>query len=165
MKISTKFKRVAAILLLVIPCVTTAKKPEGFSDYQCMVANLYFEARGEGYEGMKAVAAVTLNRVKSKKYPPNICAVVFQRKQFSWTHQKRWVHIQRIMQGDTSGMKAQDVKAYNLAAKVALRSVRGALKVPKLEGSMYYHAVYVNPKWAGKMQRIARVGTHVFYRS
>lgn len=158
------FLKAVAILLLLVPATSTAKKHEGFSDYQCMVANLYFEARGEGYEGMKAVAAVTMNRVKSKRYPPNVCAVVFQRKQFSWTHQKRWGHIKRIMQGDTTGLKAGDLQAYNLAVFVAKRSVRGTLNVPKLEGSMYYHATYVNPTWARKMQKVARVGTHIFYR-
>lgn len=34
---------------------------------------------------MKAVAIVTINRVKNSKFPGTICDVVYQPKQFSWT--------------------------------------------------------------------------------
>jgi spore germination cell wall hydrolase CwlJ-like protein len=56
-------------------------------DILCLTANLYFEARGEGVKGLKAVADVTLNRVKSKKYPSSVCKVVFQKSQFSWVNE------------------------------------------------------------------------------
>jgi len=38
-------------------------------DTECLATNIYFEARGESYEGQKAVAFVTLNRVESNKFP------------------------------------------------------------------------------------------------
>lgn len=65
----------------------------------CLAANLYFEARGEPLKGQLAVAKVTLNRVKSKQYPDSICAVVFQKHQFSWTKQQPWAEIQKALNG------------------------------------------------------------------
>ena len=47
-------------------------------ELDCMVANLYHEARGEGFAGMYAVAMVVLNRVQDKRYPDTVCGVVQQ---------------------------------------------------------------------------------------
>ena len=51
-----------------------------------MALNIYHEARGEVTEGQIAVAQVTVNRAKDKRWPDTICGVVYQSKQFSWTH-------------------------------------------------------------------------------
>ena len=39
----------------------------------CMADNIYFEARNQGTAGWSAVASVTLNRVKDKRYPNTVC--------------------------------------------------------------------------------------------
>lgn len=151
-------------LLVAAPAVIEAKHWANKSDFQCMIANLYFEARGEGTEGMKAVAKVTMNRVKSKRYPGTICGVVFQRKQFSWTHQQKWKVIDKIMQGNVSKLRGKDLQAYKNAVIIASSAVENKINIQSLDGSMFYHATYVKPKWARKMQKVAVVGTHVFYR-
>lgn len=155
-----------ALIALAAFCVLPvgAKVETGLTPLQCMTANIYFEARGESIKGMEAVANVTMNRVKSKRYPKSVCAVVFQRKQFSWTHQQSWGAINKIMQGDTSKMKQQDKLAYTKAYKIAVQSMLGLANVPGLDNSMFYHAAYVQPKWASKMQRVAKIGSHVFYK-
>ncbi len=64
-------------------------------DLASMACNIYWEGRNQGSEGMLAIAAVTLWRVKSPDYPDTIADVVweknwskrFQRNiaMFSWT--------------------------------------------------------------------------------
>ena len=52
----------------------------------CGAQNVYFESQGEPGLGMVAVSQVVLNRVEDKRWPATICEVVWQNKQFSWTH-------------------------------------------------------------------------------
>src|SRR5690606_7807258 len=47
-------------------------------DLECLTQAAYYEARGEGRDGMKAVAQVVLNRVRHSAYPNTVCGVVYQ---------------------------------------------------------------------------------------
>ena len=156
-------KLLLLILVCLLPLSLEAKRWNSSTEFQCMVANLYFEARGEGYEGMKAVAAVTVNRMKSGKYPRTLCGVIFQRKQFSWTHQKSWSSIQKIMTGSIK-LSGKDAKAYQNAVIIAAEATRKTFSVDKLQDSLFYHAYYVHPRWTRKMQKVAIVGSHIFYK-
>ena len=129
----------------------------------CLAANLYFEARSEPLKGQLAVAKVTLNRVKSKQYPDSICAVVFQRKQFSWTHQQPWTKIQKALNGLEPSKNPLEVSAYQQAMKTAKTSLKTDLKHILPDDALWYHATYVNPKWNRKMKQVKKVGSHVFY--
>ena len=60
-------------------------------EFKCLSDNIYHEARGEGDKGMRLVGHVTLNRALSSKYPSNLCKVVYQSNQFSWTSNPRAV--------------------------------------------------------------------------
>jgi len=62
-------------------------------DLVCLAMNIYHEGRGEEMRGQAAIAAVTMNRVRSARYPDTVCAVVWQRKQFSWTRAAARHHI------------------------------------------------------------------------
>ena len=52
----------------------------------CLSLNIYFEARNQSIKGMALVAEVTINRVRHPDWPSRVCEVVWQNKQFSWTH-------------------------------------------------------------------------------
>jgi spore germination cell wall hydrolase CwlJ-like protein len=52
----------------------------------CLALNVYFEARNQDTDGQILVAEVTMNRVADDRFPDEICAVVWQNKAFSWTH-------------------------------------------------------------------------------
>ena len=45
---------------------------------RCLAQAIYFEARGEPFEGRMAVAEVIRNRVAARNYPNDVCGVVFQ---------------------------------------------------------------------------------------
>ncbi len=57
---------------------------EADADTLKLLASLiYCEARGESYEGMQAVGAVVMNRVRSQAYPNTVYDVIFASGQFS----------------------------------------------------------------------------------
>lgn len=131
-------------------------------ELRCLAANIFFEARGENAEAQQAVAQVTINRVNSKHYPNDICAVVFQSKQFSWTFQQSSENIQKLLEADLSGYNSLDTlgyqKAYKIASRAVLKPFRG---IPS--DALWYHADYVSPKWAKVKQAVGYYGTHIFY--
>lgn len=52
-------------------------------DLKLLASIIWCEARGEPYEGMLAVGAVVMNRVKSPAYPNTVFGVIFASGQFS----------------------------------------------------------------------------------
>lgn len=115
----------------------------------CLSMNVYFEARNQPIAGQVAVAQVTMNRVNSPDYPDTVCGVVNQRNQFSWywdgksdvpKHEKSWDNAQMVALGVMAGSGHAD-----------------------LENVMHYHALYVKPYWAKKMQVVAKIDDHIFY--
>lgn len=118
------------------------------AELDCLTRNIYHEARGEQAEGQYAVANVTINRLKSGKWGNNICDVVYAKKQFSWTHQKK--------------LPKPDVVAWAQAQEVAVNSLRGT-RVRGLDQSLFYHATYVNPNWVNNNHYVTQIGQHKFY--
>ena len=60
----------------------------------CVALVVYFESRGEIYEGQQDVASVVWNRKEDPRWPSNSCEVAKQPKQFAvlfWPEdQKAW---------------------------------------------------------------------------
>lgn len=150
-------------LVSISTAVHTSKVDTVKQDLYCMAANLYFEARGESELGQKAVAKVTMNRVNSGKYPDSVCKVVFQKYQFSWTHQEPWNKIQKALNGVEPSKNPLDVSAYQQALKTAKTSLKTNLNGILPDDALWYHANYVNPSWVRKMKKVKKVGKHVFY--
>lgn len=120
----------------------------------CLATNIYFEARGESLEGQFAVAEVTLNRVASTNYPDEICEVVWQPKQFSWTH-------------DGKSDKPRDKTAWMVAMYVASTAINdwSAMEYSVVGYDVtHYHNNTVRPRWSRAMQPVATIGRHIFYR-
>ena len=136
-----------------------------------MLWNLMHEARGEGTEGMLAVANVVANRVLSDKYPSTVCGVVLQKNQFSWTRDK--VKVQQMFSGGYDGFKravqrqgTEDYLAYQRASSIASMSVLElSRRVPMggNKGTMYYAHRKVDNEWTRKMKVQYTVKNHVFY--
>lgn len=134
-------------------------------DLNCLTANIYFEARGESLQGKQAVAAVTLNRVKSKKYPKTICAVVEQRRQFSWVNNLNRKAMQSIKESGFKPKKPLDLIAYQESEQVARTMLKVGAKHILPEQVLWYHADFVKPVWATKMQKVKVIDKHVFYKT
>ncbi len=130
------------------------------SEVTCLATAIYFEARGEAEKGQIAVAQVVLNRLKNPAYPKTICSVVYQNKnvrnrcQFSFAC-------------DGIPDRISDPKAW--ASSLAL--ARNVLNDPKnlymadIGAATHYHATYVRPRWASSMNKVEKIGRHVFYKT
>lgn len=131
-----------------------------FSDREqhCLTAGIYFEARGEPVRGQAAVAQVILNRVKNPAYPNSICGVVYQNKE--WRNR-----CQFSFACDKIKDKVNDPKRWQTASYVARETTHGRIWLTEVGSSTHYHATYVKPRWARAMQKVGRIGLHVFYRT
>ena len=123
---------------------------------RCLAIAIYFEARGEPVRGQVAVGQVILNRVRSPLFPETICGVVYQGQmqkgcQFSFT-----------CDGQTD--IPRDNEQWALAQDIAKQITAGELWLPEVGYSTFYHANYVNPRWAGSMNMIDKIGRHIFYK-
>lgn len=117
----------------------------------CLALNVYHEARGEDHLGQLAVAQVTMNRVRSERYPDNVCDVVYQQSQFSWTH---LIEDQR----------PHEREAWERAQLIAQEAYHGYVEVPGItEDTLHYHAFWVNPRWSRGRNPVAVIGVHEFY--
>jgi spore germination cell wall hydrolase CwlJ-like protein len=113
---------------------------------------LYFEARGEGLEGMIAVGHVIMNRVEARDI--TVKQVVLQPNQFSWTRGD-----------DPQGRLVKDLEALVLAAQAASRVLAERMDGKDFFGANhYFNYNAVKPKWADRMHKVARIGEHDFYK-
>ena len=136
--------------------VSTAPLPQ--DDLQavtCMAQNLWFETRGSSRTDQLAVANVVLNRVDDPRYPNDICEVIWQPHQFSWTNDGRSDQV-RVL-------SPTDRRVWKQIVEVAIASVKGTAEDPT-DGATHFHATYVQPAWAGSLRRLVRIDDHVYYR-
>ncbi len=138
-----------ALVLLAVAVAAPAHETDVRDELRCLALNVYFEARSEPLAGMFAVAAVTLNRVRSPRYPDSVCGVVWQPRQFSWTH-------------DEHPDQPRETDAWEDALWIA--RVTYEFSHPSNVGkAVHFHAAYVTPPWSRKRTRITRIGRHIFY--
>jgi hypothetical protein len=122
----------------------------------CLTAAVYYEAAGEGEQGQRAVAQVVLNRVRHPAFPASVCDVVYQGSE-------RQTGCQFTFTCDGSLARAPSRAGWDRARKIATAALAGSV-----EGSVgmatHYHANFVVPYWAPRLDKIAAVGAHIFYR-
>ena len=136
--------------------LTFREKQYEFVDYtqvKCLATNIYFEARGESKLGQKAVAWVTLNRVEDPNYPDTICDVVWDNKQFSWTHDGK---------SDVPIDKDAWLEAQLVAMQVLIDQQLN--NDDPTEGSIMFHEASIKPYWRKKYEVTSRIDNHVFYK-
>jgi len=122
----------------------------------CLAAAAFFEA-GDDAEGERAVAQVVLNRVRHPAFPKTVCGVVFQGSE-------RRTGCQFTFTCDGSlARRAPSDGAWRRARAVATAALAGGVYAP-VGLATHYHADWVIPYWSASLDRIARVGTHLFYR-
>ena len=122
---------------------------------ECLAVAVYFEARDQPIEGQYAVAEVVMNRVMDKRWPDTICGVVFQKKQFSFTHDGKSDRMEYYAKDNPL-----EWKAMNQAREVAKQVFEeGHVEMT----STHYHSLSVRPSWAKHYKFDGRIGDHVFY--
>ena len=115
------------------------------ADINLLARCVYGEARGEPYTGQVAVAAVVLNRVRSRKFPNAISSVIYQSGAFT-----------AVADGQINLSPNQS--AYN-AARDALNGwdpTNGCL--------YYYNPATATSKWIWSLKVELKIGRHSFAR-
>lgn len=119
----------------------------------CLADNIYYEARGEPTVGQVMVALTTLNRADLNKFPPSVCAVVYQSHQFSWTRDKELL------------ARPKDMKSWYKAASIAVMTYTGmVLDISKGATHYYAYKLVDKPEWAMSMTKVKKVGGHYFFK-
>lgn len=138
-----------ALLLSTASCEhAPAPSVAQVNDTLCMLKNIYHEARGEGVEGMQAVALVTLNRAKQQD--KTVCEVVYQRKQFSWANTAK-------------GRNKPITGNINTVYTVASQAMTGVLD-DITGGATHYHTKKVRPVWRKALDKVGTINNHIFYK-
>jgi len=144
----------------------------------CLAENIYFEARSDSVAGQAAVADVVINRMFDSRYPNTICKVVTEGPiRESWKTRQNpdlddservYYPVRHRCQFswycDGKAEKINDKKAWIKAQYIAYQMLYADRYRGITEGATHYHAHYVNPTWASKIQFIDDIGSHKFYR-
>jgi|TARA_R110000751_G_C13791630_1_gene482217 spore germination cell wall hydrolase CwlJ-like protein len=121
-----------------------------------LARTIWGEARGEGAQGMQAVANVVMNRANNPGWwGHDVITVCLADKQFSaWNlNDANYSKIQTVNASDAS---------FALALQIAGRAVAGTL--PDITGgATHYHTAAVNPFWDDAMTYLGAIGRHLFY--
>jgi N-acetylmuramoyl-L-alanine amidase len=158
---------VLALILVLSPTKITQPNASGITrveqiekDYLCLVEVLYFEARGEPKQGMKAVASVVYNRTKAKGYPSDYCGVVQQPKQFSYRNK-----LGRSTKVIKPIVKPSEQKIYADIRAIAFEAAVGALKHDLPKDVVFYQRKELRTKWAKDSKFVVTIGNHSFFKS
>jgi len=126
----------------------------------CLSVAMYFEARGEGVYGQRAVAEVILNRRDSPSFPDTVCEVVHQGYDPA---NPRLHRCQFSFYCDGRPETIDDPERFPWIRAMALRMLLGD-RSDLTRGALYFHAAWVSPGWARRFRKTARVEQHLFYR-
>ncbi|MET0362123.1 MAG: cell wall hydrolase [Sphingobium sp.] len=121
----------------------------------CLAAAMYYEAGDDGI-GQLAVGQVVLNRVRHPAFPANVCGVVIQGSeratgcQFTFTCDGA---LGRMPSG-----------AARTRALVHADLMLNGMVFAGVGLATHYHTTGVYPWWSGRLEKIAQVGSHLFFR-
>lgn len=152
-------------------------------EVQCLARNIFYESASEPEEGKVAVGIVTLNRTADPRFPSDVCGVVRQKTVFTRTKT-----VVKEVQGFLGPKKVQETKtvatpvcqfSWNChkvkqpreddprwiqSQQIARELADGGYEHYRVKyaDAKHFHATYVKPGW--KLERVSRVGNHVFYK-
>ena len=127
----------------------------------CLALAVYFEARGEPVAGQMAVAQVAINRSRSDEFPDNVCEVITQGPIYKTSGQPVKHKCQFSFWCDGKPETVTDHAAWQTALEVARAA--WVMPIDITEGSTFYHATSVDPKWRYTKAKTVQIGQHIFY--
>jgi spore germination cell wall hydrolase CwlJ-like protein len=139
------------------PATTDTVLTRLLAEHRCLSEVLYYEARGEGDGGQKAIAEVVFHRMNTGNFGHSICAVVYEGAghpgcQFSFT-----------CNGDL--LRRKEPISWRSAEALAARILTGEVRLANATGgATNYHAISVSPGWADTLEKTTQIGNHIFYR-
>tara|TARA_B100000795_G_C22412893_1_gene291524 strand:- start:90 stop:524 length:435 start_codon:yes stop_codon:yes gene_type:complete len=131
------------------------------NENECLTDNIYFEARSQGFAGWVAVAQVTLNRVKDKRFPNTICEVVKQGLTYQSGHPIK-NKCQFSWYCDGKSDEIINTKIHEEISIMVNNYIHFGFDIT--DGATHYHADYVLPSWAKTKTKTIEIDDHIFYR-
>ena len=129
------------------------------AESHCLAEAMYYEARGEGIDGQKAVAEVVLQRTRNRNYANTVCAVVYEGVE------PGRLDCQFSFACDGSRDRPKEEEVWGETRLLAEKIMTGQVKLAnKTQRAIAYHSVEVTPFWSSSMVKTVRIGNHVFYR-
>ena len=140
-----------------LPGFALPRTASGMSDtaQQCLTQAIYYESATEPLAGKRAVAQVVLNRVRHPAYPATVCGVVYE----GWSAPV----CQFSFVCDGSLRRKPSASLWRESRDVARAALSGHVETD-VGTATHYHADYVLPRWAYELDKVRRVGQHLFYR-
>ena len=156
----------ARLINAAIPFATSlgpASRPFAFSGtdldreraVDCLASAMWYEA-GNDERGQRSVGQVILNRVRHPAFPANVCGVVFQGAE-------RRTGCQFTFTCDGALQRTPSLLAFTRARATARSMLNGSVD-SEVGLATHYHTDWVHPVWSAEMEKLARVGTHLFFR-
>ena len=121
----------------------------------CLAAGVLYEA-GDDAVGERAVAQVVLNRLRHPAFPKTVCGVVFQ-------GQERSTGCQFTFTCDGALRRQPSEGGWRRAREIAAAALAGSVYRP-VGHATHYHTDWVVPYWSSSLDKITKVGTHLFFR-
>ena len=144
------------ILGLLIACGSNPEPVSasyGTKAQACLAEALYFEARGTGEIGRRAVGEVILNRANDPQFPSTVCGVVDQR--YNGSCQFSYRCNGSLTFNDPQAFANANATAYTLLTNRGKDITNGAL---------FFHASSMASGWFGTLKRLGAFGGNTFYR-
>ena len=155
-----------------------------------LAQTMWGEARDHGVEGMRAIGHVVLNRTAANHpgmFGKNVIDVATKSKQFScWNpgdpNRKAIADMKQIdaalkmHKSPVAGKSFEEwAKAFKLSdafpeyqrwneAKALAKEILQGHSTDPTKGALFYHTTHVHPSWDRKLDRIGKVGGHIFYK-
>lgn len=140
--------------------------PDDWDELQVMARTLWGEARGDGLEGIEAVAHVIINRFHARKWftgyrfvnavkIADIKQTCLKKAQFScWN--KNDINFPKIMKLNTEN------KEFRICLNVAARALGGDF-YDFTNNATFYHTRNIRPSWALHHSPCYETKHHLFY--
>jgi hypothetical protein len=137
------------------PFVFTGPPEERLRARTCLAAAMLYEA-GSDAAGQLAVAQVVLNRVRHPAFPASVCGVVTQGSE-------RATGCQFTFTCDGS-LARRIAPPAQTAAYARADAMLSGLVYAAVGLATHYHTHAVYPWWSPRLEKIAQVGPHLFFR-
>jgi Cell Wall Hydrolase len=121
----------------------------------CLASAMWYEA-GNDATGQYAVAQVVLNRVRHPAFPNSVCGVVFQGTE-------RTTGCQFTFTCDGALRRTPSASVWTETRARAMAALTGSV-FARVGLATHYHTDWVHPVWSAKLEKIASVDTHLFFR-
>nr|WP_221364337.1 cell wall hydrolase [Sphingomonas jinjuensis] len=122
----------------------------------CLAAAVLYEA-GDDAKGERAVAQVVLNRLRHPAFPKTVCGVVFEGAERSTGCQFTFT-----CDGALTRWSPPDA-GWRRAREIAEMALSGSVFRP-VGYSTHYHTDWVVPYWQSSLDKVVKVGSHLFFR-